>query len=202
MYTPPHFQAQSQEEVEAFVKANSFAILVSQQSGKPLATHLPLLWVEKEDKTVLWGHWSRANPQWQDIAGQSVLAIFHGPHAYVSSSWYNHVNVPTWNYIAVHIYGTIRIIEGEELERSLHLLVGKYEADSEHPFQIEQLGSQKFNREMRGIVGLELEVEEIQAAFKLSQNRNAEDYQNIISKLDDKGGEDQAVAQAMKQIKR
>lgn len=117
MYVPPLYKAQSTEEVKAFLQANPFGILVSVQRGKPVATHIPLMLVHNhEGKQVLWGHVSKANEQWNNLLDQEkVLAIFTGPHTYISSSWYSHENVPTWNYIAVHVYGKVRFIEGQVL---------------------------------------------------------------------------------------
>src|SRR4051812_15778197 len=118
MYVPKQFKNNEPAQIKDFIRKNGFAILVSQCEGKIVATHLPL--ELNEDGEKLSGHISRANPQWKNFdQGTEVLAIFNGPHAYISSSWYNHENVPTWNYIAVQVYGKIAIIEGEELVRSM-----------------------------------------------------------------------------------
>ena len=182
MYVPNHFKSQSLEQVKAFIKENSFAILISYQEGKPVATHIPLILVEKpEGKQVLWGHVSKANPQWKNIEAQEeVLAIFSGPHTYVSSSWYNHPNVPTWNYIAVHVYGKVKIMEGDALYESVETLVEKYEAGSQPRFHMKDLPEADLKRQMRGITGLEMSVERLEASLKLSQNRSLEDFQNVI----------------------
>jgi len=132
MYTPKHFQNHNIAEIKEFIRQNGFGILVSQGTECLLATHIPL--ELSADETRLIGHISRGNSQWRNIESiKEVLVIFNGPHSYISSSWYNHENVPTWNYIAVHVYGTIRIIEGEVLQNSLKHLVDKYEKDSEKP---------------------------------------------------------------------
>src|SRR5258705_824077 len=112
MYVPGYSRNDNIEEVKSFIKENSFAILVSNGSNKLHATHIPLeLSTNENGKDILTGHISKANRQWKNFADNDrVLVIFNGPHAYVSSSWYDHENVPTWNYIAVHIYGTIKII--------------------------------------------------------------------------------------------
>ena len=112
----------------------------------------------------------------------NVLAIFSGPHSYISSSWYEKENVPTWNYIAVHVYGKIKIIEGDAVVASLKKLTDKYEQNSENPVRIEELSS-KTMRQTSGIVAFEIEIESIEAVKKMSQNRNEKDYQNIISEL-------------------
>src|SRR5436190_23118671 len=117
MYVPGYSRNQNIDEVKEFIKENSFGILVSSGSSKLHATHIPLeLSTNGNGKDILTGHISKANPQWKNFNGSDrVLVIFNGPHAYVSSSWYDHENVPTWNYIAVHVYGIIKIIEGEKL---------------------------------------------------------------------------------------
>src|SRR6187402_3094913 len=107
MYIPREYKNEDLASVKEFIQSNGFAILVSEAEGKPWATHLPLvLDTNSEGKDILFGHISKANKQWKDFdPDKEVLAIFSGPHAYISSSWYDHVNVPTWNYLAVHIYG-------------------------------------------------------------------------------------------------
>ena len=139
-------------------------------------------------KDVLHGHISKGNPQWKNFAHNTqVLAIFSGAHSYISSSWYNHENVPTWNYIAVHIYGTIKIIEGEYLLQTLKKLVDKYETASEHPVSVDAMSPKFLNKELRGIVGFEIEIDSIEAAYKLSQNRDELNHAHIIAQLQQKG---------------
>ena len=128
-----------------------------------------------------------------------MLAIFNGPHAYVSSSWYKDENVPTWNYVAVHVYGEIRIIEGQELWDSLKKLVDKYEAHSEHPVSMENM-SEKTLRQIKGIVGFSIKIKEIQAAYKLSQNREDEDYHKVIEHLENSG--DSGAVEVAKEMRR
>ncbi len=192
MYIPNHFRHQNIEEVKAFLQQNSFGILVSQVNGRPWATHIPLeLEVNGEGKEVLVGHISRGNKQWKEFEqNEEVLAIFNGPHTYISSSWYDHENVPTWNYIAVHVYGTIRIIEGKELLNSLKKLVNKYEAHSTHPVTVEGMSENFLDRELKGIVGFEIGITEIQAAYKLSQNRDTKNKMNIVAELEKRDDHD------------
>lgn len=150
-------------------------------------------YTNKEGKDVLYGHISKENPQWNGfIDNDQILALFSGPHSYISSSWYDHENVPTWNYIAVHVYGKIKIIEGEAVIESLKKLVDKYEQNSENPVRVEDL-SKKTMMQTRGIVAFEIEITEIQATKKLSQNRDGKNYQNIISELE-KTNTNQSVA--------
>jgi transcriptional regulator len=129
MYIPRRYQEKDREKIFSFIRENSFAILVSLQDGLPVATHIPLLLeANHEGEDVLSGHISRGNDQKLSLMnGAKVLCIFPGPHSYVSPRWYTQLNVPTWNYIAVHIYGTLRIMEGEELRAALARLVDTYE---------------------------------------------------------------------------
>jgi len=184
MYIPDIFKNENQEEIKDFLQKNSFGILVNQTNGKLWATHIPLeLDTNKNGKQVLYGHISKENPQWESFAdNDKILAIFSGSHSYISSSWYDHESVPTWNYIAVHIYGTIKIIEGEAVIESLKKLVDKYEQNSENPVRVEDL-SKKTMMQTRGIIAFEIEIEEIQAKHKLSQNRDEKNYDNIITEL-------------------
>ena len=195
MYIPHHYKNENLEEVKEFIRANAFGILVNELDGRPWATHIPL---ELEDDGSgghhLLGHISRANPQWQAFGeSQQVLCIFNGPHAYVSSSWYGEEEVPTWDYIAVHIYGTLRILDETALYEALDKLITRYESNSRQPLTLAGL-SGKTLRQIRGVVGFKISVEEIQAAYKLSQGR-PEDHENIIRELD-AGGDPAAAAVA------
>lgn len=125
--------------------------------------------------------------------------IFNGPHAYISSSWYEHENVPTWNYQAVHVYGKASLIEGIALEQDLTSLLEKYESFRENPVLWDKLSPELLQQEMKGIKGFKIKVEEVQAAYKLSQNRNASDYANIIKELyKEENPHADALAEAMK----
>jgi len=204
MYIPDLYKNENQEAITAFLKENSFGILINQTNGKLWATHIPLeLSINAEGKTILEGHISKENPQWKGFAeDDQILAIFSGPHSYISPSWYDHENVPTWNYIAVHVYGKIKIIEGDAVIESLKRLVDKYEKNSENPVRIEDL-SEKTMMQSRGIVAFEIEIEEIQAQHKMSQNRDDKNYQNIISELEKTNiNQSIAVANEMKKCPR
>jgi transcriptional regulator len=198
MYTPKHFVNDNPAEVKSFIRQNSFGILVSQAGGKLLATHIPL--ALSDDETKLTGHLSRANAQWKDFAQyDEVLAIFSGPHTYISSSWYNHENVPTWNYIAAHVYGKIQIINDDQLYDSLTRLVDKYEKHSVRPVTVANLSHDYMKRAMQGIVGFEILISKIESSFKLSQNRDQVNYNNIINELEKRGDEQSSqIASEMK----
>lgn len=185
MYIPELYKNENQEEINAFLQKNSFGILINRTKGKLWATHIPLELDKNENgKSILFGHISKENPQWESFESDTnVLAIFSGPHSYISSSWYEKENVPTWNYIAVHVYGKIKIIEGAAVVASLKKLTDKYEQNSENPVRIEELSS-KTMRQTSGIVAFEIEIESIEGVKKMSQNRNEKDYHNIISELE------------------
>lgn len=185
MYIPDLYKNENQEEITQFLHEHSFGILVNRTNGKLWATHIPLeLEQNKDGKPILFGHISKENPQWEGFESDTnILAIFSGPHSYVSSSWYEKENVPTWNYIAVHVYGKVKIIEGDAVIASLKKLTDKYEAHSENPVRIEDL-SEKTMRQVSGIVAFEIEIESIEAVKKMSQNRNEKDYHNVISELE------------------
>ncbi|RAJ07454.1 FMN-binding negative transcriptional regulator [Arenibacter echinorum] len=183
MYTPSHYRNENLDEVREFLMQNSFGILINQIDGRSWATHIPLeLDTDAEGKDILVGHISKANPQWKSfMENEEVLAIFNGPHSYVSSSWYKEEEVPTWNYIAVHVYGKIRILNDEVVLDSLHKLVDKYEKASANPVSIHNL-SHKTMRQIKGIVGFQINISDIQATYKLSQTR-PEDHPKIIEEL-------------------
>lgn len=185
MHTPSIYKNEDPEAIRSFLKENSFGILINQTNGKLWATHIPLEIETGEDgKEVLCGHISKLNPQGEGfVQNDQILAVFSGVHSYVSSSWYNHENVPTWNYSAVHIYGRVKIMDHEATIESLKKLVDKYEAGSEKPIRIEDL-SEKTMRQAHGIIAFEIEIDEIQATKKMSQNRDDADYKNIISALE------------------
>lgn len=198
MYIPEQYRNEDPEEIREFLRQNAFGILVSSGPQGPMATHMPLEFAAPgPGREVLWGHFARANPQWQHIAdGSEVLCIFNGPHAYVSSSWYREEEVPTWNYMAVHLRGTYRTQSEEELWESLHHLVARYERDSENPVSLEAMSPATL-RQVRGIVGFEVSITRMEAAYKLSQGR-PQDHGRIVEELDRRGGNSAAVAAAMR----
>lgn len=191
MRIAPYFEVDTLENIKDFVCKNGFGILINQFDAKFLATHIPLqLDYNENGKAVLVGHVAKSNSQTKNFETDAeVLVIFNGPHSYVSSSWYNHENVPTWNYIAVHIYGKIKKVSQEKLLLSLSKLVDKYEAKMENPVSVSTISEKFMNREIKGIVGFEIEITEIYSAHKLSQNRDEKNKANIISELKKTGDE-------------
>lgn len=186
MYIPEYFAEKDLNAVAALIGEFGFATLVSQAEDRPLATHLPLeLEVDETGRWSLFGHMARANPQWRNFAGgQQVLAIFMGPHAYISPSWYDHKNVPTWNYLAVHLYGKARLLEGEVLREKLKRLMQRYEtSQAAQPLSFDELPQPLIEKDLNSIAGFEITVEKIEAAAKLSQNRNEASYNRITERL-------------------
>jgi transcriptional regulator len=184
MHIPDLYKNEDPEAIRTFLKENGFGLLINQTNGKLWATHIPLeLEINKEGEEVLMGHIAKENPQWTAFeSNDQILAVFTGPHSYISSSWYDHENVPTWNYTAVHVYGKIKIIEGDAVIDSLTRLVDKYEQNSKCPVRVADL-SKKTMMQTRGIVAFEIKIEEIQAQNKMSQNRDDKNHTNIISEL-------------------
>lgn len=207
MYIPKYFKNENESEIKDFIRDNGFGILVSQGAKRIVATHIPMILSENEEDSglILTGHISRGNEQWVSFKNnEEVLAIFSGPHSYISSSWYDHENVPTWNYIAVHVYGDIEIVEGEHLVHDLKALVNKYEKDSENPVKVENMDPEIFQSQLKGIVGFQIRVADIQAVRKLSQNRDVVNYDNIVGQLSKKHNDPNAlkIAEEMKKLKK
>ena len=185
MYTPDYYKNTNIAEIKAFIIQNSFGILINQVNVKPWATHIPLeLETDPNGNDILVGHIARANPQGQNFKDNTtVLCIFNGPHSYISSSWYKEEEVPTWNYIAVHVYGRLAISSEEEVMDSMHKLVDKYEKNSKNPISLKDM-SKKTLKQVKGVIGFKIYIDEIQATHKLSQTR-PEDHAKIISELEE-----------------
>ncbi|MDG3075138.1 FMN-binding negative transcriptional regulator [Bacillus halotolerans] len=188
MYIPKYYKVTNADDIWDFVQNNSFGTIVTTAQGKPIATHLPLQFMKEGDTYYITGHIAYGNPQWRTFETcEDVLVMFQGPHAYISSSWYEKENVPTWNYQAVHVYGTASILNEEELKHDLTMLLQKYEKHRKNPVLWDKLSPQLLESQLKGIVGFKMKVGEIQASYKLSQNRNEKDYMNIIDQLRHEG---------------
>ncbi|MFN8402242.1 MAG: FMN-binding negative transcriptional regulator [Anaerolineales bacterium] len=199
MYTSKLYREEDRAKIIEFMRQNEFAVVVSYDGGKPTASHLLVEVFEEGERIFINGHMSRVNPLWKTFErDEEVLTIFHGPHTYISPTWYNHVNVPTWNYQAVHVYGKTRIVEDyDEAYQILKRLVDRHETASH--YKMETLPQDFVAKEIKGIVAFQIEVTRIEANYKLSQNRNDEDYRNIVAQLDAREDEmSHGVADAMK----
>lgn len=190
MYVPELYAKKDIPVLHGFMRQHSFATVITQHEGAPFASHLPLM----VDSGIgaqggLIGHLARNNPQSRDLtAGAEVLAIFHGPHAYVSGGWYepNAMAVPTWNYAVVHAYGRARILPEDELEQALRRLAEENEKCHESPWQLEITPALR-ERALPAIVGFEITLERIEGKFKLGQNRSDQDRRNVIAQLSQSG---------------
>ena len=165
------------------IQENSFATLFSVHKGKPFATHLPLL-LNKE-KTYLYGHFARSNTQWKDIQNQTVLSVFHGPHCYISPSWYEtNQAVPTWNYVTLHVYGEVELIEDEqELMSSLNDMVLEYEAP-DNSYRLQDVDVELLHGMTKGIQGFKIKINKMEGKAKLSQNHSLHRQELIIKQLE------------------
>lgn len=184
MYIPEFNRVKNHADTVSFVQANPFAILVTSSDAGPFATHIPILARHADGQMTLHGHIARANPHWGLLQSpQESLAIFHGPHAYISPSLYeSRESVPTWNYAAVHVYGYARVVSEperlmEEVREIIHVFDPAYFA------QWSSL-SDKFRYGMlKQIVGFEMVATRIEAKFKISQNRTKVDQAAVIGSL-------------------
>jgi transcriptional regulator len=201
MYVPPHFAETNPTVLHDFVEAHSFGLLVSQLGGEPFATHLPFLLDRATGPHgTLVGHVARANPHWRELAGHPALAVFSGPHAYVSPTWYEaEPAVPTWNYVAVHAAGRAELVEDRgELLEIVRRTVAVYEAGMPRPWRLDA-DSTYVDRLLPQIVGFRLRVEKLEGKWKLNQNHPAERRTRVVRALEAAGGENAAgIAAAMR----
>ncbi|MDQ0207578.1 FMN-binding negative transcriptional regulator [Alkalicoccobacillus murimartini] len=182
MYTPEYFRIKDDETIHQVIKENGFATLISDQLKDLSATHLPLML--DAQKNCLYGHFAKANPQWKDLDNQRVLAIFQGPHSYISPSWYEtNQAVPTWNYVAVHVYGDIELVGDQELAQSFSELVSKYEKP-DSTYQLATVDAEYIAGLSKGVVGFRIKIKSIEATAKLSQNHSKERNKRVIEELE------------------
>lgn len=184
MFVPKLYRSEDFELMKEIISENAFALLITSKQ-KIRATHAMMLWnQENSDNPFVESHISKANPQAKILEdGDDVLCDFLGVHSYISSSWYDHVNVSTWNYEAVQIYGRIQLMNDSELFNHLEKLTLKYESFQKCPMTVEKMGRDFVEREMKGAFGIKIIPTEIFIKQKLSQNRKDGDYQNIIENL-------------------
>ena len=200
MHIPKLYREEDKAKILEFIRQNDFAVLVSYDGEKPVASHLLMEIAEEGETLFINGHMSRVNSQWKTFEkNPEILVIFHGAHTYISPTWYNHVNVPTWNYQSIHIYGKPHIItEHDEAYSILKRLVDRYETNGH--YKLETLPEDFVEKEIRGIMAFQIEVTRIEANYKLSQNRKDEDHANIINRLEERTDDlSHAVAEAMRQ---
>lgn len=196
MYVPDKWKVTNKNDVYTFIDKYSFATLISPSLQ---ASHIPLI-LDREN-TQLIGHVSRDNPHWRELTSKKTLAIFHGPHSYISPSWYAKApNVPTWNYAAVHVQGTIKLLEPAETIEMLNTLMNKYEPSLVTERMIVTEDYQE--KLSKGIVAFSLSIDTIDAKAKLGQHRNIDDQQGVSAALkQSEVADDQALFALMQQLK-
>ncbi len=204
MYNFPHFKEPDEKVIVEFMKHHPFAMLIGNSNGRAIATQVPLMIEEREDKLFLLGHITRKQDHHLVFEeNKEALVIFTGAHAYVSATWYeNKQNVSTWNYASVHARGTLTFLNEASLKdalRKLSLHYEKYNTQSETTF--DNLPGDYTDRLVKAIVGFEIEVTSLDHVFKLSQNRDEKSYHHIIDHLKADGGEAADVAKMMEERK-
>jgi transcriptional regulator len=189
LYSPRHFAVDDPREAIALMQAHSFATLITADRGEPQVTHLPLLWAPGGVHGVLEGHMARANPHWQRFADGHTLAVFHGPHAYVSPSWYTQPQreVPTWNYATVHAHVAVEVIEARDAKLDLvDRTAAVFESGNAQPWT-RSVDGERLEGLLRGIVAFRMPIARLEAKFKMNQNKTAEDRAGVIARLNASG---------------
>jgi transcriptional regulator len=189
VYIPKQYRMNHEEAVQ-MMKSNPFALMITVDENRPIATHIPIEIREDDGKIYATGHIAYGNMQKKTLDNNAnVLLIFQGPHAYISSSWYTVEEVPTWDYLAVHAYGTAHILTSDELKSDLDMLLNRYESHRENGRLMSTLDPKLLESEMKGIVGFRIEITSIEAAAKMSQNRKDTDYKKIVTELEKSDGQ-------------
>lgn len=183
MYIPLPFQLKNFHEIKAYIHQYPFATLITTANNQPLATHLPFILEQEADQWYLLGHMAKANPQWQLLLQQTPLVIFQGPHAYISPRFYEkEENVPTWNYIAVHVYGQVELLlEEAQAIAVLEKTITTFE--KEYQTQWQNLDIKYKQRLLGGMVAFKIKIQQVEAKEKLSQNKSIHEQQTISSGL-------------------
>ena len=183
MYIPEFNRIEDRITALAFMRANPFGILVSNNDDTPFATHLPVIVAEVGGQIIVRAHVAKANPHWKMLEQQDSLLIFHGPHAYISPALYElRESVPTWNYATVHAYGRGKLLVTDaDKHQVLAELISRF--DSSYLEQWNSFDEQYRSRMLNHIVAFEIDVTRIEAKFKLSQNRTKAEQENVIQAL-------------------
>lgn len=184
MYIPEFNRIENQGVAVAFMRANPFAILISNNDDAPFATHLPVMVSETNGQIIVRAHVAKANPHWKLLEQQDSLVIFHGPHAYISPALYEiRESVPTWNYATVHAYGRGTILPADtDKHQVLAELISQF--DSSYLEQWNSFDEQYRSRMLNHIVAFEIAVTRVETKFKLSQNRTKGEQETVIQALE------------------
>jgi transcriptional regulator len=202
MFVPESFMEYDLNKIESFLLNNSFGTLIHSGDSEPIATHLPFLIERKDTSLRLEGHIALQNEQSRFIRkGKSVLVTFLGPSGYISSTVYGHPNVPTYNYQAVHVYGSITPMSENQLINHLEKMVNKHEESRSPSLDLKHLPNDILESYYKEILGFKIESYKIEAAFKLSQNRNSTDFESILNDLS-KDPKNEALIEAMKNLQK
>jgi transcriptional regulator len=199
MYDIPYFKADHPEEVLSYMRANPFALICGvNEEGKPVATQVPFLFEQREDKLFLLGHVMKKQDHTNAFTkNPNVLVIFSGAHTYVSASWYENKQIAsTWNYQSVQVSGTIRFQDDAFLRQLLTRLTERFE-EARSPSLVQHMDPAYVKQMMQAIVAFEVEVLNVRHVFKLSQNRDKQSHANIISRLKGQGEDAREIARAM-----
>lgn len=185
MYTPSDFKENNPSEIVQFLNHNSLGIIISSTGVfEPIVSHIPFLVAQENEDLILEGHIAVLNPQVEHLRkGKTCMVVFQGPNTYISSSVYTHENVPTWNYQAVHVYGTVEEMTALELEQHLKLSVEKFESRRHKQLHFEQFSPSMIAAYSKEIHGVRIRSYKTEVAFKMSQNRSEVDYKNIVDDL-------------------
>jgi len=199
MYSLPQFKEKDPAIIKAFMKEHSFAMLIGSKEGVPVATQVPLLIEERDKQLFLQGHILRNTDHHKAFeTNPNALCVFTGPHAYISASWYTKPqNVSTWNYMSVHAKGELRFLEQAGLLAVLERTTRLYENNDASPASYDRLPADYVEKLSKAIVGFEIEVKTLDHVFKLSQNKDRDNYMNIVSALTSGNAEAQEVAKEM-----
>ena len=203
MYTPPTFREDDPAIIRQMLRDAPFATLVTATAQGLMGTPLPLFFTDEEQQSVLYGHVAKANPQWTSPPNGEALAIFSGPNAYVTPSWYaskaEHGKVvPTWNYLAVHVYGQVEFFEdAARLLDVVRKLTDLHEAPRAAPWAVSDAPDDFIVAQLKGIVGVRLVISRLDAKRKLSQNRPQADREGVVAGLVQEAGEDARILSAL-----
>lgn len=183
MYIPPKFKLKDEAQIRAYIRQYPFATLITAAENYPIATHLPFIIEQEGEQWYLLSHLAKANPQWKGLATQQPLVVFQEPHAYISPTYYEkEENVPTWNYIAVHVYGKVEmLLETKQAVEVLEKTIAVFEKSFQGQWENLDEGYKK--RLLNGMVAFRIKINKLEAKEKLSQNKTAQEQQTISDAL-------------------